>query len=156
MFKSIEENSLICQLYIYRGIAIVIYVSPEKKAAEKSLAAVLKELMFRELIDGEAIIGAVVLDSSGSPIVHHLPNTLTMKSIRNLTPIIEMVEHAKKITDDLLGKFNYLVLHFTNFKIAFFDINGKGTLIVFLNLVWHVENLMTKIRQFMVKLAKYL
>ncbi len=112
--------------------------------------------MFRELIDGDAIIGAVVLDASGSPIVHHLPNTLTMRSIRNLSPITEIVERAKKINDELLGKFNYAVFHFANFKIAFFDINGKGTLIIFVNPVWHIENLVTKIRQFLVKLARFL
>ena len=112
--------------------------------------------MLRELIDGDAIVGAVILDASGSPIVHHLPNTLTMKSIRNLTPVLEIVDRARRVSDELLGQLVYASVYYSNFKIAFFPINNKGTLIIFVNPVWHIENLLTKIRQFIVKLSKLL
>jgi len=112
--------------------------------------------MLKELIDGEAIVGAIIFDANGSPVVHHLPNTLTMKSIKNLTPILEIADRAKKINDELLGPLNYIALHFANFKVAFFNIGEKGTLVLFINPVWHIENLMTKIRQFINKVSRLL
>ncbi len=110
--------------------------------------------MLKELIDGDAVVGAVILDATGSPIVHHLPNTLTMKSIRNLTPVLEIIDRARRVSDELLGQFIYASVYYANFKIAFFPIGNKGTLILFVNPVWHIENLLTKIRQFVVKLAR--
>ncbi len=79
-----------------------------------------------------------------------------MKSIRNLTPVLEIVDRARRVSDELLGNLMYVSLYFSNFKIAFFPINNKGTLIIFVNPVWHIENLLTKIRQFIVKLSRLL
>lgn len=112
--------------------------------------------MLRELIDGEAIVGAAIIDSSGVPVIYHLPNTLTAKTLKNLTPIIELVNQVKKVKDDLLGSYQYLIIKYSSFKLAFFDLAGKGVLLLFVNPVWHVENVMSKIRQFILKVSKLL
>ncbi|WP_054841862.1 hypothetical protein [Vulcanisaeta distributa] len=138
------------------GISLVIYVSPDKKVVEKTLQTELKRIMLSELIDGEVIIGAAIIDSNGiPPIIYHIPNTLTVKSLKNLLSLIEFVDHTAKINDDLLGSYQYLIIRFSNFKIAFFEMGGsKGWLMVFVNPVWHVENVMSKIKQFMLKVQR--
>ncbi|WP_291999070.1 hypothetical protein [Caldivirga sp.] len=114
----------------------------------------LKKLMLSELIDGEMIVGAAIIDSNNIPIIHHLPTTLTLKSLRNVMSLLEVAQRSRKLSDDLLGSFNYILIKYSNFKIAFFNMTDKGWLIVFVNPVWHVENAMPKIRQFMVKAYK--
>ncbi|KUO81490.1 MAG: hypothetical protein RXN89_01595 [Vulcanisaeta sp.] len=136
------------------GISLVIYVSPDKKVVEKTLQTELKRIMLSELIDGEVIIGAAIIDSNGIPLIYHIPNTLTVKSLKNLLSLIEFVDHTSKINDDLLGPYQYLIIRFSNFKIAFFEMGSKGWLMVFVSPVWHVENVMSKIKQFMIKVQR--
>lgn len=133
---------------------MVIYVSPEKKAAERTLQSELKRLMLSELIDGEVLVGAAIIDSTGVPVVYHLPNTLTVKSLKSLLSLLEFVDHVSKINDELLGSYQYLILRYSNFKIAFFEISNRGWLMVFVNPVWHVENAIAKIKQFILKVYK--
>ncbi len=116
----------------------------------------LKKLMLSELIDGEMIVGAAIIDSNNVPVVYHLPTTLTVKSLRNVVTLLELAQRARKLTDDLLGPFNYLLIKYMNFKVAFFSLSDKGWLLIFVNPIWHVENAMPKVRQFMVKVLKYL
>ncbi len=133
---------------------MVIYVSPDKKVVEKTLQTELKRIMLSELIDGEVIIGAAIIDSNGIPLIYHIPNTLTVKSLKNLLSLIEFADHTAKINDDLLGSYQYLIIRYSNFKIAFFEMGPKGWLMVFVNPVWHVENVMSKIKQFMLKVQR--
>jgi hypothetical protein len=110
--------------------------------------------MLSELIDGEMVVGAAIIDSNNIPIIHHLPTTLTLKSLRNVLSLLEVAQRARKLSDDLLGPFNYILIKYANFKIAFFNMSDKGWLMVFVNPVWHVENVMSKIKQFMIKVQR--
>ncbi|MFP3044058.1 MAG: hypothetical protein RXQ96_00865 [Thermocladium sp.] len=135
---------------------LVIYVSPDNKVTETTPSMELKKLLLTELIDGEVIVGAAIINSSNVPLLHHLPNTLTVKSFRGVLSLLEFVQRSRKVSDDLLGNFQYLLIKYNNFKVAFFNMSDKGWLIVFVNPIWHVENVMTKIRQFIIKSMKYI
>lgn len=138
------------------GLIIVVYVQPGRRTSEKTPQVELKQLLLNEFIDGEAILGAAITDQNGVAIVHHIPNTMTVKSFRNVVSLLEFAQHAARISDDLVGQYQYLVVRYANFKVAFFEIKNKGWLIIFVNPMWHVENLLVKIRQFMVKISRML
>ncbi len=135
---------------------MVKYVPVDQKQSEQTREGELKRILLSELIDGEVVVGAALLSQNGIPIVYHIPNTLTVKSLKNIISLYEFISHAARISDDLLGPFQYLVIRYSNFKIAFFEIRGRGWLMIFVNPVWHVENVLTKIKQFMLKVARLL
>ncbi|RLE55269.1 MAG: hypothetical protein DRJ40_08790 [Thermoprotei archaeon] len=109
-----------------------------------------------ELIDGESVMGAAIIDSSGVPILWHLPPSLTAKSISAVMAMIEYLMKVKQTTTDLLGQHLYTVVRFQRFKVAYFDLEGKGWLIIFVNPIWHVELLLPKVRKVLHQLTKLL
>jgi hypothetical protein len=96
-----------------------------------------------------------ILDERGVPLIHHLPNTLTAKTLRQVTNLIEIINIIKQNQDENLGEFHYVTVKYANFKVGIFELpNKKGWLIVFVNPLWHVENLLPKIRQFAHKISQ--
>jgi len=135
---------------------VVIYVSPHKSDNKPSAATDLKRIIISEIIN-DAIHGVTILDQRGVPVIHHLPNTLTAKTLRQVTNLVEVINIIKQNQDESLGEFNYVVVKYANYKVGIFEIpNGKGWLIVFVNPLWHVENLMPKIRQFAHRISQAL
>lgn len=135
---------------------MVIYVSPHRKENKTSMATDLKRVIVSEIIN-EAIHGVTILDEMGVPLIHHLPNTLTAKTLRQVTNLIEIINIIRQNQDEGLGDFNYVVVKYANYKVGIFELpNKKGWLIVFVNPLWHVENLLPKIRQFAHKISQSL
>ncbi len=135
---------------------MVIYVSPHKSDNKTSAATDLKRIIVTEVIN-EAIQGITILDERGVPLIHHLPNTLTAKTLRQVTNLIEVVNIIKQNQDDNLGDFNYVLIKYANYKVAMIELpNRKGWLIFFINPLWHLENLMPRIRQFTHKIVQNL
>lgn len=135
---------------------MVIYISSDKKDKQRTMATDLKKSILTELID-EAILGVAIVDKNGVPIIHHLPNTLTAKSLRAILNLVGFADSARKLSDEMLGNYQYLIIRYTNFKLAAFNLPGeKGWVFVFVNPLWHVENVVPKIRQFLFKLSQTL
>ena len=133
---------------------VVIYVSPHKTDNKTSVATDLKRIIITEIIN-EAIQGVTILDERGVPLIHHLPNTLTAKTLRQVTNLIEIINIIKQNQDENLGEFHYVTVKYANYKVGIFELpNKKGWLIVFINPLWHVENLLPKIRQFAHKISQ--
>lgn len=133
---------------------MVIYVSPHKNDTKTTMSTDLKKILLTEAI-GEAIQGITILDSRGVPIIHHLPNTLTAKSLRQVSNLIELVNIIKEGQDESLGDFQYVVVKYMNYKVGIFELpNKKGWLIVFVNPLWHIENIIPKIRQFATRISQ--
>jgi hypothetical protein len=133
---------------------VVIYVSPHKTDNKTSAATDLKRIIITEIIN-EAIQGVTILDKRGVPLIHHLPNTLTAKTLRQVTNLIEIINIIKQDQDENLGEFHYVTVKYANYKVGIFELpNKKGWLIVFINPLWHVENLLPKIRQFAYKISQ--
>lgn len=136
---------------------MVIYVTtPNTGDHRTSVATDMKKIILSELID-DAVQGITILDSRGVPVIHHLPSTVTLKSLRTLLNLFGMIDLAKQTRDESLGELQYVVFKYSNYKVMFMEIpNKRGWLIVFVNPVWHVENVLPKIRQFLSRIAPYL
>ncbi|RLF24917.1 MAG: hypothetical protein DRN15_01395 [Thermoprotei archaeon] len=113
-------------------------------------------LILRELIDGDAIIGAAVLDARGTPLTWVLPPTLDLKAVKTSSALIEILLRVKDMEDSRLGRFIYCVVRFRNVKTTAMDIDGKGYLLLFVSPIWHVELLLPKVRQALNKLRALL
>ena len=136
---------------------MVIYVTnPHTGDNRTTVATDMKKVILSELID-DAIQGVTILDTRGVPIIHHLPGTVTVKSLRTLMNLFGMVDLAKQTRDESLGELQYVVFKYSNYKVMIMEIPGKrGWLIIFVNPVWHVENVLPKVRQFLSKITPYL
>ncbi len=135
---------------------MVIYVSSDRRDQRPtSMATDLKRSIIGDLLD-EAIQGVAILDAKGVPIIHHLPSTVTAKSLRSILNVMGLVDAAKRASDESMGKFQYVVVRYTNFKLLVYEVHEKGWLILFVNPLWHVENVLNKVRQFAVKIGQIL
>jgi hypothetical protein len=133
---------------------MVIYVSPHKNDVKTTTSTDLKKILLTEVI-GEVIQGVTILDQRGVPIIHHLPNTLTAKTLRQISNFIELVNIIRQNQDESLGDFQYVVVKYMNYKVGIFELpNKKGWLIVFINPLWHIENVIPKIRQLSHRIAQ--
>jgi hypothetical protein len=133
---------------------MVIYVSPHKNETKTTMSTDLKKILLTEVI-GEVIQGVTILDPRGVPVIHHLPNTLTAKTLRQVSNLIELVNIIRQNQDESLGDFQYVMVKYMNYKVGIFELpNKKGWLIVFINPLWHIENVIPKIRQFSHKIAQ--
>jgi len=133
---------------------MVIYVSPHRSDSKPSAATDLKKLIISEMIN-EAIQGVTIIDNRGVPLIHHLPNTLTAKSLRQISNLVEVVNIIRQNQDEGLGDFQYVVVKYANYKVGIFELPGKkGWVMFFVNPLWHVENLLPKIRQMAFKVSQ--
>ncbi|MCC6019842.1 MAG: hypothetical protein LM577_00495 [Thermoproteaceae archaeon] len=137
---------------------MVIYVSPQKPERKVSEATDLKRLIISEIIDS-AIHGVTILDSSGVPVIHHLPNTLTAKTLRHVANLVEVINVVRQNHDESLGDLQYIYIKYVNYKVGIFELpGGKGWLIAFISPLWQgqMESLLPKIRQFAHKISQSL
>ncbi len=112
----------------------------------------IQKLFLQELIDNDAILGAAFVDEQGVPVIWQLPPVITSKSAEPLKLALEYLERLRAAKLDVLGDLLYTVFRFRRFKVAYFPVDRKGWLILFVNPMWHVELLIPKLRKIIAKL----